>query len=372
MCPAPRSSLPLATEPSNPPNHVCQELGEPPLDPPEDEGKVMPASNPKNESRVLREPTIRDVYEAKEIVSQHLLRTPFLRSSTLSQALGFHAYVKYENLQITGAFKVRGGINLLASLSEEERRRGVVTASTGNHGQSIAYAASLFGVKAVIAMPEGANPLKVAAIRRLGGETVFRGKDFDAARVWAEEEAQRSGYRYVHSGNEPRLIAGVGTLYLELMEDETDIDTILVPVGGGSGASAACIVAQHVNPETRVIGVQAENAPSVYLSWKSGKRVETDSADTFAEGLATRAPFRLPLQIMRRLLSDFVLVSEEELEQAVITLFEATHQVAEGAGAAATAAAFKLRGRLKGRKVGIILSGGNLTLDQLRVILSQA
>jgi threonine dehydratase len=327
------------------------------------------ASNHKSENTLLREPTISDVYKAREIISRHLLRTPFFRSMKLSDFLGFDAYVKYENLQITGAFKVRGGINFMASLSEEERLRGVATASTGNHGQSIAYAAQLFGVKAIIAMPEASNPLKVEAIQRLGGDVVFHGKDFDEARIWVEKASKREGYRYVHSGNEPLLISGVGTLYLEILEDEPDIDTIIVPVGGGSGASAACIVAKHLNPEVRVVGVQAMKASSVYLSWKTGKWVETESADTFAEGLATRSPFQLPLQIMRRMLDDFVLVSEEEIQRAVLTLFETTHQVAEGAGAASTAAAFKMKDQLKDHKVGLILSGGNLNQNQLKTIL---
>ncbi len=320
----------------------------------------------------VREPMIHDVYRAREIVATHLRRTPFYPSRKLSTALGCEAYVKYENLQITGAFKVRGGVNLMASLSAEERRRGVITASTGNHGQSIAYAARLFGVKAIIAMPEDANPMKVSAIQQLGGEVAFQGKDFDEARVWVEETAQREGYRYVHSGNEPLLIAGVGTLYLEMLEDEPDLDTIIVPVGGGSGAAAACIVAKHLKPAIRVVGVQAEAAPAVYRSWRSGQWVETASADTFAEGLATRAPFQLPLQIMRRLLDDFVLVSEEELQHAVLRLAEATHQIAEGAGAASTAAAMKIRTQLQQQKVGLILSGGNLTLQQLRTILQRA
>jgi threonine dehydratase len=329
------------------------------------------STNHKVEDALLREPAISEIYKAREIVSRHLFRTPFFLSLKLSHTLGFDAYVKYENLQITGSFKVRGGVNLMASLSEEEKRRGVATASTGNHGQSIAYAAQIFGVKAIIAMPEDSNPLKVEAIWRLGGDIAFHGNDFDDARVWVEKVAKREGYRYVHSGNEPLLISGVGTLYLEMMEDEPDIDTIIVPVGGGSGVSAACIVAKHVNPEVKIVGVQAEKAPAVYLSWKSGKWVETGSADTFAEGLATRAPFQLPLQIMRRMLDDFVLVSEEEIQRAVLTLFETTHQVAEGAGAASTAAAFKMKTHLKDRKVGLILSGGNLNLNQLKTIMQR-
>jgi len=312
--------------------------------------------------------TLNDVYKARRVVSKFLPRTPLVRSPTLSNRLGFEAYVKCENLQPTGAFKVRGGVYLLSRLSEKERLRGVITASTGNHGQSIAYAASLFDVKAIIAMPKESNPNKVEAIKNLGASLEFHGSDFDEARLWVEEEAKRKGYRYVHSANEPLLIAGVGTLYLEIMEDLPDVEAILVPIGGGSGAAAACIVAKSINPEVKVIGVQAEKASSVYLSWKNKKIVETKSAETFAEGLATRVPFRLTLGIINRLIDDIVLVSEEEMKKAILTLLETTHQLAEGAGAASTAAAFKIRKRLQGRKVALVLSGGNLTLQTLQNI----
>jgi len=316
--------------------------------------------------------TLNDVYRARRVVSKYLPRTPLIRSPDLSRRLGFEAYVKCENLQPIGAFKVRGGVYLVSRLSEEERLRGVITASTGNHGQSIAYAASLFGVKAIVGVPEGSNPNKVEAIKNLGASVEFRGSDFDEARLWVEAEAKRKDYRYVHSANEPLLIAGVGTLYLEIMEDLPDVEAILVPIGGGSGAAAACIVAKSINPKVKIIGVQAEKAPSVYLSWKNKRVIETKSAETFADGLATRVPFKLTLGIINELIDDIILVSEEEMKKAILTLLETTHQLAEGAGAASTATAFKLRRKLQGKKVALVLTGGNLTLQTLRDIFKDS
>jgi len=315
--------------------------------------------------------TLDDVYKARRVISRHLPRTPLIHSSALSKKLGFESYVKCENVLPTGAFKVRGGINLISKLSDEEKRRGVIAASTGNHGQSIAYAASKFGIRAVIGMPENSNPDKVEAIKNFGGFVEFHGSDFDEARAWVEEEAKRKGYRYIHSANEPLLIAGVGTLYLEIMEDIPEVDAILVPVGGGSGAASACIVAKTLNPKVKVIGIQAEKAPAVYLSWKKKERIETEEANTFAEGLATRVPFALTLNILNRMLDDIILVSEEEMKRAVLILLETTHQLAEGAGAAPVAAAFKIREKLYGKKVALPLTGGNLTLKDLDGIFKE-
>jgi threonine dehydratase len=316
--------------------------------------------------------TVDDVYAAQKTISKYLPRTPLLHSLSLSRQLGCDAYVKLENTLPTGAFKVRGGINLIANLSNEEKRHGVIAASTGNHAQSIAYAASLFGVKAIIAMPVGANPNKVEATKGFGATVEFHGKDFDEARVWVEEEAKRKGYRYVHSANEPLLIAGAGTLYLEILQELPDVDVIVVPIGGGSGAAAACVVVKTLKPNVRVIGVQAENAPAVYQSWKNGRLMEANSADTFAEGLATRVAFKMTFDILRRMIDDICLVSEEEMKRAILTLLDTTHQLAEGAGAASTAAAFKLREQLKGKKVALPLTGGNLTLKNLQAILEES
>ncbi|RLG50363.1 MAG: threonine ammonia-lyase [Thermoproteota archaeon] len=318
----------------------------------------------------MEAPTLRDVLEARRVVGRHLRRTPLMYSKALSRELGFDAHVKCENIQVTGAFKVRGGVNLVSKLSDEERKRGVVAVSTGNHGLSVAYAASLFGVEATIVMPEGSNPYKVQAIRDLGAKVVFKGGDYDEAKEWTEKVAARE-HRYIHSGDEPLLIAGVGTLYLEILEDLPDVDYIICPVGGGSGASAACIVAKSINPGIKVVGVQAAGAPAVYLSWKSRKPVKMERVDTFAEGLATRAPFKLTLEIMWKHLDDMVLVDDEEIAKAIVLLLKSIRQVAEGAGAASTAAAAKLREMLEGKKVALVLSGGNIEYERLREILAK-
>ena len=238
-------------------------------------------------------PTFADVLEARRRIAPHLRPTPLFAYPGVDELVGTEVFVKHENHQPVGAFKVRGGVNLVSQLGEEERERGVIAASTGNHGQSIAYAARLFGVAATICVPEEANPVKVASMRGLGAELVFHGRDFDEAREHCEELAREHGYRYVHSGNEPLLIAGVATETLEILEERPYTDVIVVPIGGGSGAAGACIVADAINPDVRVVGVQSEAAPTAYRSWKEGRPVE-DRMETAAEGLATRVAFELP------------------------------------------------------------------------------
>jgi threonine dehydratase len=313
-------------------------------------------------------PTLADVLRARAAIAPYLRPTPTVVPEALSEALGCRAIVKCDNLNPTGAFKVRGGIFLLSQMGADERARGVIAASTGNHAQSVAYAARLFGVPAVIYMPEGANPLKVAATRALGAEVVLAGRDFDLCRAAAEAHAQREGLRYVRS-IEPALIAGVATAALEMLEAAPDLELIVVPVGGGSGVLGAGVVARAVNPAIRVIGVQAEGAPAIYLSWKQGRRVCTDTAETFAEGLATRQPFELTLDLLPRLVDEMMLVSDEDLVEAIRLLIESARLVGEGAGVAAVAAAMRRREAWAGRKVGLMLSGGNITAEQLRRIL---
>lgn len=310
-------------------------------------------------------PTIHDVLLARRLVAPHLPRTPLVHAPALDRILGARVYVKCENTLPTGAFKVRGGINLMSRLSPDERRRGVITASTGNHGQSIAYAARMFGVRAIIGAPRESNALKVAAMRALGAEVVLHGRDFDEAREWVEQTARAEGYRYVHSANEPLLIAGVATASLEVLEDLPDVDVIIVPVGAGSGACGHCIAAKALHPAVRVVGVQAEGAPPVYRTLREGRMVTLDRAATFAEGIATRVPFALPITILRRHLDDIVLASDEELRRAILLLATAVRQTAEGAGAASTAAALRLRDRLRGKTVVLVLSGGNITFEDL-------
>jgi threonine dehydratase len=314
-------------------------------------------------------PTLVDVLAARKFISSYLRPTPFQLCEPLSALLGCQAWIKYENLQPIRAFKVRGGVNLVGRMSAEERARGLITASTGNHGQSIAYAGRLFGARVLVAAPEATNPLKVAAMRSLGAEVVETGPDFDAARAWAERTAVDRGMRYVHPANEPLLLAGVATVSLEMLEEVPDLDVVLAPVGGGSGACGHCIAGKAINPRLEVIGVQAEGAPAVWRAFHHDDRAPSAAVATFAEGLATRVAFDLPLGILRERLDDLVLVSDDEIRRAMVVLIECARTLAEGAGAASTAAAFKLGDRLRGRKVGLVLSGGNVTVDGLREAL---
>ncbi|HJZ47310.1 MAG TPA: threonine/serine dehydratase [Roseiflexaceae bacterium] len=313
-------------------------------------------------------PTFRDVLDAQRRIRPYLARTPLHSYPALNELLETEVYVKHENYQPVGAFKVRGGINLMSQLLPAERERGVIAASTGNHGQSVAFAARLFGVTARIVVPERANPGKVAAMQGMGAEVIFHGDSFDAARLHCEALAQQHGYRYIHSGNEPLLVAGVATETLEMLEEQPELDLIFVPIGGGSGAAGACIAAHGVSRAIRVIGVQSEAAPAAYRSWRDGALAEAPSR-TFAEGLATAVGFALPQAILRAELDDFVLVGDDEIRRAMIWMIERAHTLAEGAGAAPLAAAYRLRDSLRGKKVGLICSGGNTSIEHLRQAL---
>lgn len=318
----------------------------------------------------LERPTLKDVFEARRVISRHLSRTPLRSYPLMDQLLGAKVYVKHENHLPTGAFKVRGGIHLVYHLSAEQRERGVFTASTGNHAQSIAYACALSGVAATIVMPQGANPVKVKAVKGFGAEIIFHGKIFDESRLYAEHLALEKKGRFIHPANEPHLIAGVATYALEMFEEVPDLDVILVPVGGGSGAAGCCLVRDAVSPSTEVIAVQAEKAQAAYQSWKTGE-IKTAPVETKAEGLATQVGYEMTQEILRQGLSDFVLVSEEEMTQAILIYLEVVRNLAEEAGASPLAAALKLRERLRGKKIALVLSGGNISLDRLRTVLTQ-
>ncbi len=322
----------------------------------------------RGEQLMMEHPTLRDVYAARKLISQYLPRTPLHYSAGMSDFLGAEVYLKHEEYHPLGAFKQRGGINFLAHLTAEERARGVITASTGNHGQSIASACRIFGARALIALPEGANPLKVAAMRALGAELVFHGSMYDEARAHAERLAEEEGYRYVHPSNEPLLISGVATEALEIVEDLPDVEVILVPLGGGSGVAGTCIVAKGIDPAIEVMAVQSEAAPAGYLSWAQGQLVQAPM-NTFAEGVATAGGYQLPQEILRHRLDDFVLVSDDEIRRAIGLLIEKAHTLAEGAGATATAGAVKVKERLRGRKVAVVVSGANVTVGQLQEAL---
>ena len=314
--------------------------------------------------------TLQGIIAARRVVTQYLKPTPLVHYPELSERLGFQAYIKHENHHPTGSFKVRGGINFMHHLPHAQREKGVLTATRGNHGQSIAYAAQQFGVKATVVVPHGNNPEKNGAMRAYGAELIEHGSDFDEALALCETlQAERELY-YVHPCMEPALFHGVGTYSLEIFESLPDVDAIIVPIGGGSGSCGAITVSKAINPDVKVIGVQAENAPAIYRSWKAGQRVETDSCDTIADGLATRAPFSLPLSIINKGIHDIVLLSEAELEEGIRLALRWTHNLAEGAGASPIAAAHKLTDTLAGKRVVMVMSGANLDTKTLKKMLT--
>ncbi|MCA9208447.1 MAG: threonine dehydratase [Planctomycetales bacterium] len=314
--------------------------------------------------------TFDDVLAAKPRVRSVLRATPLLEWPGLSERLGCEFWLKHENHQPVGAFKVRGGVNLVATMSDEERRAGIIGVSTGNHGQSLAFAARRAGMRCTIVVPERSNPDKLQSMRLLGAEVIERGRDFDEAREQVEVLARQLGCRYVHSANEPLLIAGVATMACEIFEVLPEPDVILVPIGLGSGVCGTCLVAKHLRPRTQVIGVQAAGADAVAASWRSGRWVARSRVDTFAEGMATRVPAEMTLAIMRELMDDVILVSDDELREAVYQILKQTHNLAEGAGAATYAAAYQQRERFRGQRVVGVLSGGNLDLKMLPEILA--
>jgi threonine dehydratase len=311
----------------------------------------------------MASPTFADVAAARQSIAKHLPKTPLVRLNKISELLDCDYYAKLENLQPTGAFKVRGGINLVRNevSAGDGKPITLITASTGNHGQSIAYAGRLFGARVIIYAPtENVNESKMQAMRDLGAEVRLHGRDFDEARLEVERLTRDEGYRYVHSANEPMLIAGVGTLTAEVFEDLSDVDVIFAPAGGGSCASGACIVAREINPNVHVFAVQSDAAPAMWQAYQNRSLDPYPTMQTVHEGLATRVPFELTNKILWDLLDDFILVSDEEINDAIRILARDAKQVAEGAGAASLAGAFKLRDKLRGKKVVGILTGGNI------------
>ena len=314
--------------------------------------------------RMETELTLDDVRRARTVLADLLPPTPLWSYPALNQVAGATVHVKHENTQPVGAFKVRGGLTLLAGLPAGQRERGLITYSTGNHAQSLAYACNRFGVRCVVVMPLGANEAKVRSVEALGGEVILSGTDLEGARQHAEERAVEHGLGLVSCGDEPALVAGVGTLYLELFEALPDLDAVLVPVGAGSGAAAACLVAEALAPGCEVIAVQSAASPAAHDSWHSG-RLQRRPNTTRVEGLATGRAFALTQGLLRGRLKDFVLVSDDQIEAAARLLASHAHTLAEGAGAAALAALLADRDRFAGRQVAVICTGGNASVAEL-------
>lgn len=304
--------------------------------------------------------TLDDVRRAREVISPYVAPTPFQSYPLLSSLLGTEALVKLENMHDIGAFKLRGAINLLSNLGKEEREKGIVTATRGNYGLAFARACAMYGVRCTVFVPEGNSPSKNAGVQALGAELVVQGHDFDAAWDASVRYARETGALSIHPAKRAELVAGQGTVALEMIEQsDRPLDVVFVPVGGGSLAAGVTTVFKALSPSTRIVAVQAENAPAFHNAWHTGQFAPMAASETIADGLATRVPVRYTLSMMEEL-DDFVLVSEDAICEAIRLYAETVHQLAEGGGAAPLAAALNAREQLAGQRVGLILTGSNI------------
>jgi len=310
--------------------------------------------------------TLTDVLAARRTIRPYLPPTPLYSYPTLNRLLGLELYVKHENHTPIGSFKLRGALNALAAHVDDRR---AVACSSGNHGMALAYAARLLGMQATVVVPEWANRQKAAAIEALGGQVVFFGQSFPEALGKVHELVEEQGAYHADDGADPLIAAGAGTVALEIVEALPDLDVLVLPLGYGSLAGGSGVVLRALAPRARTLAVQAEACPAMVLSWRRGE-VIVQPGRTLADGLAVEAPYPGSLALLREVLDDAVLVSEREIVAAIRLLLEHTHNLAEGAGAAALAACVKERERLAGRKVAVILSGGNLDTALLPGILA--
>ena len=316
--------------------------------------------------------TFDDVAQARERVAPYLIRTPLRHYPLLDELLGggTSLLIKHENHQPTCSFKVRNGLSFATALSTEERERGVVAASTGNHGQGIAYASHLLGIRATICVPSGNNPEKNAAMRAWGVTVHEEGRDYDEAVDVMHRLAREKGMCVAHSTNDARVLAGAATMSLEMFEQSGGLDAIVVAVGGGSQCAGALTVAREMAPGIAVYGVQAAGASAIHDSWRARTPVRRDRTATFAEGVATRQPYALTYAALCEGLTDFVTVTDTELAEAIRLILRRTHNLVEGAGALGVAGSLKLRDKLRGKRVGVVFSGANLDTSVLRRILN--
>ncbi len=307
--------------------------------------------------------SLHQVLKAKPVVSQLLSPSPLIKYDSLSELLGFNVYVKHENQNLTGSFKIRGGINLMTAIKAAEVN-GVITFSTGNHGLSIAKSAVMLGVPVIIVVPEGTNPVKVKLIEETGAEVIQAGKNFDEAALVVAELSESKGYYYAHPANEPHIINGVGTEFLEILSDLPEVDAVILPLGGGSEVAAAVTTLKPVNPDIDIYAVQAELSSAAYHSWRQQKIV-TSTNNTFAGGFATGSAYQTTFDIYKEQLADFILLSEQEILQGIAMAAHHTKQIVEGAGSSTIMAAWKLRKELAGKNVVLQFSGANASAEEL-------
>jgi threonine dehydratase len=317
-------------------------------------------------------PTLLDIIRARKLINTYLQPTPMFRSPGFSDLLGVDLFIKHENFQPIRSFKIRGGLYSVSLLDETQKSRGVVTASTGNHGQGIAYAASAMGVTAQVVVPHGTPKVKSEAIRHRGAELIIHGHTIADGFEKAKEISEVTGMVYIEDGEDFGLMAGAGTVGLEMIEALPEMDILVLPVGGGNLIAGAGVAVKHMNPSIRLIGVQAENAPAVYHSWQKGTLIATETCDTFAGGLATTYPGELAFDVLKDKVDEMCLVTEAEMQQAIPVILEQTGFIAEGAAAAGFALCMKQADQWRGLRVGVLFSGGNLEMERIKSVMSQA
>jgi threonine dehydratase len=313
--------------------------------------------------------TFADVEKAVAAIAGQVERTPFRLSRTLSDITGADVWVKFENLQFTASFKERGALNKLLNLTEAEKRAGVIAVSAGNHAQGVAYNSARLGIPATIVMPLGTPFVKVEHTRKHGARVLLHGETFADATTYAFQVKEREGLTFVHPYDDPFVIAGQGTCAVEMLEDHADLDVLAIPVGGGGLISGSAIAAKHLRPGIEIVGVEAAMYPSMYAELRGEEPV--CGGATIAEGIAVKSAGRLPMSIARALVDEVLLVQESHLEQAIALYANVEKTVAEGAGAAGLAALIAHRPRFAGRKVGLILCGGNIDSRLLASVLTR-
>ena len=329
--------------------------------------KTVPAASNRD---IVEQTTIAGVYQAARQLEGVACKTRLIASDYFSELSGNQVFLKPENLQHTGAFKLRGAYNKISQLTDEERKKGVITASAGNHAQGVAFAAQRLGVKAVICMPATTPILKVEGTKALGAEVVLHGDGFDDAYTYSLELQKQHGYVYIHPFNDLHVLLGQGTTALEIIDACKDIDAILVPIGGGGFAAGVALATKLVNPNIKVIGVEPENAACMKAALKAGKVVTLASADTVADGCAVKTAGTLTFEFCQKYLDDIITVSEMEIMGALLSLIEKHKLIAEGAGVLSLAALSKLP--FKGRKVAAIVSGGNIDISMISALIEKA
>lgn len=315
--------------------------------------------------------TFVDVEEARERIKSQIYLSPFPYSETISQLTGNRVFFKLENLQMTGSFKERGALNRLLTLTPDDAKRGVIAASAGNHGMAVAFHSQRLKIAATIVMPLHAPLIKVSRVRHYGAQSVLLGADYDAAFGEAQRLAQERGLTFIHSFNDPEVVAGQGTIGLELYEQNPDLDAVVIPVGGGGLISGIALVLKTLNPNIRIIGVQAEALPSMKVALEKGSPIRLPHAVTIADGIAVREVGATPFDLVKNYVDEIITVSEGEIANAVLLLLETEKTVAEGAAAAPLAAVINKKTGLANADVGLIISGGNIDMNLISRIIEK-